>query len=113
MAGVSVVAIIFGLVLFFLCRKRRRNMKALPQPPSYELSMEHTRLEAEANAAGMRQEKQSGPEREPRTELWGHDAAAEIGRNSLYIPPAELPGDAVVRDDKKGLAPLVKANTDG
>ena len=73
--------------------------------------MEHTRIEAAANPALRDPEKPLTRCRPVRPELWGHEAAAEIGRNSTFIPPAELPGDAVVEQDKKGINRLVKVHT--
>lgn len=43
-----------------------------------------------------------------KIELHAHVAAAEMGRNSGYWPPAELPGDMLVNDDKKGMGTVVK-----
>jgi len=86
-------------------------MKPLPPPPSYELSIEHMRQEAAANTRLRDSEKPLTRGRPVRTELWGHEAAAEMGRNSTYVPPVELPGDAVVGEDKKGINRLVKIHT--
>jgi hypothetical protein len=92
---VAVVAIVFGIVLFCLRRAHHRYLKPLPCPPSYELSNEQSRI-----AAAVRT---STRVREPEKV-----AAAEIGRNSMYMPPVELPGDSLVTEDKKGINPLVK-----
>jgi hypothetical protein len=108
-AGVTVVAIVFGVALFHLHRSHRRKKKSFPQPPSYELSIEHMRQEAAANSR-RDTEKPMARERPTRTELWGHEAATEIGRNSIYVPPVELPGDAIERD-KKGLNRMIKIHT--
>ena len=86
-------ALLFGIALFCL---RRRTGKPLPPPPSYELSNDHARVEL------------SYPEKTRQMELYGHEAAIELGRNSAHVPPVELPGDAMVGGDKKGLNPIMK-----
>lgn len=95
--GVSLFAVVFGVVLFCL----RRRAKPLPPPPSHELPNDRGLLEAYGARLAY-------PEKLARSEMWGQDAAMEIGRNSLYTPPAELPGDSIQQDDKKGINPLIK-----
>ncbi|KAF2685064.1 hypothetical protein K458DRAFT_430656 [Lentithecium fluviatile CBS 122367] len=98
-AGVAIVAIVFGIIFFCIHRKNRQNKKPLPSsPPSYELSIEHARLEAaRASIPEIRSPEKVAPA-----------MLAEMGRNSTYIPPAELPGDAMVEQDKKGINRHVK-----
>jgi hypothetical protein len=67
------------------------------------------RLEAAANSRRNPEKSMTG-DRPARTELWGHEAATEIGRNSVYVPPVELPGDAIERD-KKGINRMIKIHT--
>jgi hypothetical protein len=103
---------VFGITLFCLRRSHRRRVtNPIPSPPSYELSIEHARLEAAANASRREPEKPLTVRLPVRTELWGHEAAAEMGRNSTYVPPVELPGDAIFGEDKKGVNRLVKIHT--
>ncbi|PSN75307.1 hypothetical protein BS50DRAFT_671492 [Corynespora cassiicola Philippines] len=97
--GVSSLVII-GLVALLFVRRRRKHLQSAPPtpPPKYELSSEQAVYEARYR------------ERARQEELWSADAVTEIGRNSLYIPPAELAGDAVLGEDKKGLKPILGAH---
>lgn len=96
--GVSVFAIIFFVALYYM-RRRFHQKHDPPIPPRFELSHEQSALAELAYA-----------EKPPKTELYAHEPATEMGRNSVYVPPVELPGDAVVGNDKKGMNPLIKVH---
>ncbi|KAF1993551.1 hypothetical protein P154DRAFT_540316 [Amniculicola lignicola CBS 123094] len=90
--GVALFALIlFGVAFYY--RRRYSTAKRLPPPPppppSYELSNNAMLVELQY------------PEKTVQTEMWAHEPAQEIGRNSSYQPPAELPGDAVAMGDKE------------
>jgi hypothetical protein len=67
-----------------------------PDPPTYELSNDRALLEATSG------------EKAVQTELWAHDGAQEIGRNSVHVPPVELEGNSAGGEDKKNINPLIK-----
>jgi len=95
--GVCIFAILFALALFCL-RRRAKPAKPLPCPPSYELSQEHALIEASQSAVVP-------PNRTLQKEMWAHEVAVEIGRNS-YAPPVELPAHDI-GSDKKRMSSLI------
>lgn len=95
--GVSVFAVLLITIMMLLRRQYRdQSQRPLPPLPSYELSEDGKLTEL------------MYPPKTAKIELYAHDAAAEMGRNSMYFPPAELPGDTLVGEDKKGMGPVVK-----
>ncbi|KAF2467947.1 uncharacterized protein BDR25DRAFT_327148 [Lindgomyces ingoldianus] len=77
----GVVGIALVIIVIFLCYRQRKGLVALQTPPpSYELP----------NGAVMELHQS---EKKAHTELYAHEAAVEMGRNSTYIPPAELPAE--------------------
>lgn len=90
--GVSAFCIVFVVAIFFFHR-RHRSRKILP-PPSYELSED----------GQVRELSPIYPEKMAKIELYAHEThheVAELGPQSNYIPPVELP-DNVAAETKKG-----------
>ncbi|ORY19165.1 hypothetical protein BCR34DRAFT_582354 [Clohesyomyces aquaticus] len=79
----GVVGVALVIIIIFLCYRQRRvppRKDTPPPPPRYELP----------NAA-INEMQQT--EKTKHTELYAHEAAVEMGRNSAFVPPAELAGD--------------------
>lgn len=66
------------------------------QPVSYELSPDRALVEIPRSSVAL-------PRRTAHKEMWGHEAAIEIGRNS-YMPAVELPAQSWGEDKKRGSA---------
>ncbi|KAF1969647.1 hypothetical protein BU23DRAFT_652348 [Bimuria novae-zelandiae CBS 107.79] len=95
--SVAVCALVIGLLLLWLHRRKSATRKpppSPPTPPSYELSQERALIEAARGSMVA-----------PRTvavkEVWAHEAAVEMGRNS-YAPPVELPDNSWNGEGEKG-----------
>lgn len=90
---VAVCILLIGALLFWLHRRKTHPGPASRKPASYELSTERARHEAaRGSIAPWRRVT-------PAKEVWAHEAAIEIGRNS-YMPPVELPAQTWAGDKK-------------
>ncbi|KAF2106561.1 hypothetical protein BDV96DRAFT_607255 [Lophiotrema nucula] len=86
--GVAAVALVAIAVLLFF-RKRKTSQPNSSPAPTYEMPNDRQRFEI------------SYTEKPVQTEMYAHDVALEMGRNSVYVPPAELSGDTVPAEDRK------------
>lgn len=92
---IAICALFIGILLFWLHRRKTRPEPGPPKPPSYELSQERSLSEAGRGSIAVSRRVV------PAKEVWAHEAAFEIGRNS-YAPPVELPAGRWGEDEKRG-----------
>jgi hypothetical protein len=95
--GVSAFGLVFVFAMYFLRRHYRSHRP--PPPPLHELS--------EDRALGELPPKY--PEKVANIELYAHDVA-ELGRQSVYVEPVELPDNVATNTDKKEVNPLIQVH---
>lgn len=103
--SIAVFALLIGMLLLCLYRRKKQTPERTPAPPSYELSQDHTRIEAARGSIVP-------PQQVVQKEMWASEAAIEIGRNSLSAERVELPANDLPKEDGKlhGGSALIQAH---
>ncbi|KAF2269552.1 hypothetical protein CC78DRAFT_540079 [Lojkania enalia] len=83
----GVAALSLVAIALLLCLRKRSMAKRSTYPPAYEMSNDRAILEIPISTPAPEKVAVRKP---VTTEMYAHEAALEMGRNSGYMPPVEM-----------------------